>query len=82
MGRPTGNTRKTDELGRIVLPAEIRRNFRLNIKDDIEIFTENDVIVLRKYEAACIFCGSSNDVTPFKEKFVCPVCAKELKREI
>jgi len=82
MGRPTGNIRKIDELGRIVLPAEIRRSFNINIKDEVELFIEGDTIVLRKYEANCIFCGSSDDVNAFKEKGVCGKCAAELKSEV
>ena len=79
--KSTGIVRKIDELGRIVLPAEMRKLFNINEKDAVEIFTKDDMIVLKKYDSACIFCGSSNDLKPFKEKGVCPKCAKDLKNE-
>ena len=77
------NIRKTDELGRVVLPAEIRRGFGIKIKDDMEIFAEAGAIILKKYEAACIFCGSSGrDLKFFKEKNVCSKCAEDLRNGI
>jgi transcriptional pleiotropic regulator of transition state genes len=74
--------RKTriDALGRVLIPAEMRRNHGISIKDEVEIFSENNVIVLRKYEAACIFCGSLDDVNPFREKLVCLKCAEEIRK--
>jgi len=80
--KSTGIVRKIDELGRIVLPAEMRRVFNINIKDPVEIYTEDNMIILRKYDAVCIFCGSSSDVKAFKEKEICLKCAEDLKSEI
>ena len=77
--KSTGIVRRIDELGRIVLPAEMRRIFNINEKDAVEIFTKDDMIVLKKYDSVCIFCGSSNDLKTFKDKGVCPKCAKDLK---
>lgn len=55
--KSTGIVRKLDELGRVVLPIELRRTMDLNIHDTVEIFVEDDKIILKKYHPACIFCG-------------------------
>ncbi|MBQ1768955.1 MAG: AbrB/MazE/SpoVT family DNA-binding domain-containing protein, partial [Oscillospiraceae bacterium] len=57
--KATGIVRRLDDLGRIVLPIELRRTLNLEIKDPVEIFTENDCVILKKFEPTCIFCGSS-----------------------
>ena len=79
--KSTGIVRRIDELGRIVLPAEMRRIFNINEKDAVEIFTKDDMIVLKKYESVCTFCGSSTDLKTFKDKSICPKCAKDLKND-
>ena len=56
--KSTGIVRKVDELGRVVLPIELRRTLNISYKDSLEIFTDNNMVVLRKYEPSCIFCGS------------------------
>lgn len=76
--KATGIVRKVDELGRVVLPIELRRTLNIDIKDSLEIYVENDTIILRKYEPACLFCGSSTDVQEFKGKNICSECIKEL----
>ena len=76
--KSTGVVRQLDTLGRIVLPIELRRTMEIGVKDMVEIFVEDDRIVLKKYHPACIFCGSSKDVADFKGKNVCPSCVKEL----
>ena len=58
--KSTGIIRKVDDLGRIVLPIELRRVLDIAERDELEIFMENDRIILQKYEPACIFCGSSH----------------------
>lgn len=73
-----GIVRKMDDLGRIVLPAELRRQFDIAEKDAIEIFTENDKIVLKKYEPSCIFCNNAEDTVVFNSKIVCRNCIKQL----
>ncbi len=75
----TGIVRKVDELGRIVLPIELRRTLDIDVKDSLEIYVEDSAIVLKKYQPTCIFCGESKDVTTFKEKNICEKCLKELK---
>ena len=64
--KSTGIVRKVDQLGRIVLPKELRRTYKLDVGDEIEIFTEENMVVLKKYEPACIFCGKVRDVRDFK----------------
>ena len=77
--KSTGIVRKVDELGRIVLPIELRRTLGIEIKDPIEIYVDGDYIVLKKYEPACIFCGNAKDVTRIHDKNVCANCISELK---
>ena len=78
--KETGIVRKVDDLGRIVLPIELRRALDVAIKDPMEIYVEGDTIILKKYEPACIFCGSANGVTSFKEKNICKDCLSELAK--
>lgn len=76
--KSTGIVRNIDDLGRIVLPIEIRKTFDLNAKDQVEIYTDNDMIVLKKFQRSCVFCKSTEDITDFKSKAVCAACLKEL----
>ena len=77
--KSTGIVRKVDELGRIVLPIELRRTLNIDIKDSIEIYVDNSSIVLKKYEPTCLFCGESEDVATYKDKNICKKCLEELK---
>ena len=77
--KSTGIVRMVDELGRIVLPIEMRRTLGISEKDPIEIYTEADSIVLRKYQAACVFCDSAKNIISFKGKNVCADCLRNLK---
>lgn len=72
--KATGIVRRVDELGRVVIPIELRRVFGIEEKDGLEIYTDNDLIVLRKHEPACVFCGSADEVAIFKGKNVCKEC--------
>ena len=76
--KSTGIVRKVDELGRIVLPVEMRRTLDIAEKDALEIYVEGDSIILRKYQAACIFCDSTKDLLSFKGRNVCADCAAKL----
>jgi len=76
--KSTGIVRNLDNLGRITLPAEIRKIYKINDKDSIEIFTNGDMIFLKKHEAVCIFCDSSADLIFLNEKSICAKCVKEL----
>ncbi len=78
--KSTGIVRKVDELGRIVLPIELRRTLNIDIKDSIEIYVDNSSIVLKKYEPTCLFCGESEDVVTYKDKNVCKSCLEEMKK--
>ncbi len=79
--KSTGIVRKVDELGRIVLPVELRRIMDIQIKDSLEIMTEDDKIVLKKYEPRCVFCGSKENISEFKGRCVCENCVKELMQK-
>ncbi len=78
--KSTGIVRKVDELGRIVLPIELRRTLDIEIKDALEIYVDGNSIILKKYEPACIFCGNAKDVLTYKEKIICQDCLDELKK--
>ncbi|QSX07558.1 AbrB/MazE/SpoVT family DNA-binding domain-containing protein [Alkalibacter rhizosphaerae] len=78
--KSTGIVRKVDELGRIVIPIELRRTLDINIKDSLEIFVDGSYVVLKKYEPACIFCGNAKDVINYKGKNICPECLTDLKK--
>ena len=73
-----GIVRKVDELGRIVLPKELRTKFEIAERDALEIYTDEDKIILKKYEPSCTFCGDARDVFMFKGRNICPKCVKEL----
>ncbi len=77
--KSTGIVRKVDELGRIVLPIEMRRTLDIAEKDALEIYVEGSSVILKKYKPSCIFCDSAKDIVVFKGKNVCPKCMKELK---
>lgn len=79
--KSTGVVRKVDELGRIVVPIELRRTMDIAVKDTLEIFVEGDQIILKKYHPACIFCENVKDVISYKGKMVCKECLSTLKNE-
>ena len=77
--KSTGIVRKVDELGRIVLPIEMRRTLDIAERDALELYVEGSSVILKKYKPSCIFCNVTKDITVFKEKNVCPKCLKALK---
>ena len=77
--KSTGIVRKVDELGRIVLPIEMRRTPDIGEKDALEIYVEGSSVILKKYKPSCVFCDATKDITVFKGKNICPKCLKELK---
>lgn len=79
--KSTGIVRKLDQLGRIVLPMELRKTLRLKEKEPVEIFVEGDLVILKKYEPACVFCGEAANVKNFRGKNVCHKCATEIGRK-
>lgn len=80
--KSTGVVRRIDELGRIVLPIEIRRSLDINVKDPVEIFIDNERIVLQKYSPACIFCGDADNIVFFNGKRICSNCLEEIKNKL
>ena len=76
--KSTGIVRKLDHLGRIVLPIELRRVLDIDKDSSLEIYVENDSILLRKYQPACVFCGSSEEVASYKGRNICAACRKEI----
>ena len=78
--KSTGVVRKLDNLGRVVIPIELRKTMGIAIKDTLEIFTEGDEIILKKYQPGCIFCGDARDLQLFKGKMICSKCLSEMKK--
>ncbi len=76
--KSTGIVRRLDELGRIVIPIEIRNKFNISERDPIEIYVDGSNIILSKYESSCIFCGNTKNLKEFKDKNVCNLCLKKL----
>ena len=77
--KSTGIVRKVDELGRIVLPIELRRTLDIGEKDALEIYVDGASIVLKKYAPSCVFCNDTKGVVSYKGKNVCASCMRELK---
>ena len=77
--KATGIVRNIDELGRIVIPRELRRKMDMPEGSSVEIFTEDGKICLRKFYKGCHFCGMNDGVVEFKEKLICKSCLDELK---
>jgi len=80
--KQTGIVRKVDELGRIVLPIELRRTLDIAVRDELEIYLDDDKVVMRKYEPSCVFCGSTRNLVEYREKNVCSECIHTMKTEI
>ena len=78
MVKSTGIIRKVDELGRVVIPIELRRVMGIEEKNSIEIFVDSDKIILQKHEQSCVFCGSDDEVRYYKNKLICEDCLEEL----
>lgn len=76
--KSTGIVRKIDNLGRIVLPSELRKKLNIEIKDAVEIYVSGDSIILKKYFPACVFCGEANDIISYRDKNICSNCLKEI----
>ncbi len=82
MMKSTGVVRKVDELGRIVIPIELRRTMGIEEKDALEIYVDAEKIILKKYEPACIFCGNAEDVINWRGKNLCKSCLTELGKQV
>lgn len=80
--KSSGIVRKVDELGRIVLPIELRRTLGIEEKDRIEIFVDGESIILRKYQPGCIFCDNAKDIINYKGKNICPDCIRAMNEKL
>lgn len=78
--KSTGIVRKVDELGRIVLPSELRKSLGIEVKDSLEIYISGDSVILKKYLPACVFCGEANDIITFKGKNICKNCLRQVSK--
>lgn len=76
-----GIVRKVDELGRVVIPIELRRTHGIEIRDSLEIYVSENLIILKKYEPACIFCGNARGTEIKKGILICPQCLEDLKHQ-
>ena len=76
--KSTGILRHVDELGRVVLPIELRRTLEIEEKDLLEISVEEDKIILRKYQPSCVFCGSETELSEYRGKKICAICQRGL----
>ena len=77
--KKTGMTRPVDELGRVVIPKEIRNSLQIEVKDRLEILLDGDAIVLKKYNPNCIFCGSGDEIEDVMGRNICKACLAKLK---
>ena len=73
----TGIVRAVDDLGRIVIPKELRRTLDIAERDLVEIYVEGKRVILQKYETSCVFCGQKTN-EQFMEKYVCSDCKKKI----
>ena len=80
--KSTGVVRKVDELGRIVLPIEIRKVMDIQVKDSIEIFTDDNKIILQKYSPTCTFCNNADNIVYFNGKRLCADCVQKIKSQL
>ena len=78
--KSTGIIRRVDELGRVVLPIELRNKFGITEKDPMEIYVDGSSIVLKKYEVNCIFCGNTKNLIEYQDKLICEKCAEKIAK--
>ncbi|MFW5980375.1 MAG: AbrB/MazE/SpoVT family DNA-binding domain-containing protein [Halanaerobiales bacterium] len=72
--KSTGIVRKIDDLGRMVIPIELRETMNIDKKDPMEIYVDGDKIILKKYEPACIFCGNADETIEYRGRTICKKC--------
>lgn len=80
MIKSTGIVRKVDELGRIVIPMELRTKLGIAEKDPLEIFVDGNSIILKKCNSSCTFCGSTKDLLSFDDKLICSKCKEKISK--
>lgn len=79
--KATGIVRAVDNLGRLVIPKELRKTFGIKETDPVEIYTEGEQIILKKYVPACIFCGEAKEIINYKSKNICKYCLDDIKNK-
>lgn len=77
--KSTGIVRSIDNMGRLVLPIELRKTLHLGEKEAVEIFTEGNDIILRKFSPRCTFCHSTENLIPYRGQNVCKECVRKLE---
>ncbi len=77
--KATGIVRPIDALGRVVIPKELRKVFQIKNKDAMEIFVDDDMIILKKYEPACVFCGETDNLITYEDRTICSSCVDRMK---
>lgn len=80
--KSTGIVRRVDDLGRVVIPIELRRSLGIAERDGLEIYVDDEKVILKKHEPDCVFCGNASDVQYYKGKLVCRECAQALFQNI
>ena len=80
--KATGIVRQIDELGRLVIPKEIRKILNINNSDPMEIYTDEDMVILKKYLPACIFCNSAENTIEYRNTIICKNCVDEINKEM
>lgn len=80
MLKPVGNITKVDKLGRILIPVNVRRMLGLSEGSQLEVLTDENSLVLRKYIPQCIFCANDEDLIEYKDSYICKRCLDELNQ--
>lgn len=78
MAKNTGIIRRVDELGRVVIPIEIRNKFDIVEKYPLEVYVDGNSIILKKYEPNCLFCGKNKELTVFLDILICDKCISKI----
>ncbi len=77
--KSSGVKRPIDELGRVVIPKDIRKGLGLDARDILNVYTEDNRIIMEKYGNSCIICGNGEDLTEFDGKYICPLCLRRIR---
>ena len=78
--KSTGIVRRIDDLGRVVIPKELRNTRKINKKDPMEIYVDGDKIIFKKYEPGCDLCGEVENIEEFNGKNICVHCIDDIKK--
>lgn len=76
----TGIVRRVDDLGRVVIPMELRRTLGIRVKDPISIHVEGERIILQKHVDSCVICGDTEETALFKGRPLCTACVREIRK--